>query len=256
MDAKIGAAATHMTNNFEPSFDWVREEECDTLLIYLPGFTKEQLRVQLTRTRILKISGARPLGDNKWSSFHKDFDVSENCDTNKITAKFEEGILYVRQPKVIVPAGDKEAKKIPPPPEKTTTPPQISQLPAPAVAEHSPPPPKVDQRQETAATPHEDFPEKSDRDNKDNVIKPANDGERSRSENASAKKDERKYAPEKNGKHGKIISGNNVGAEVVSPAAKLKKVRERSMMVMAVLFAFAFGMIVSNLGWFTRKTDN
>ncbi|KAK4407530.1 hypothetical protein Sango_0334000 [Sesamum angolense] len=113
MDASTGAAAP-ATNSFEPTSDLIHEEECDTLLLYLPGFTKEQLRVQLTRSGILKISGIRPVGDNKWSSFQKDFPVSANCDTNKITAKFEGGILYLRQPKLIVPA-DKEDTKTPPP---------------------------------------------------------------------------------------------------------------------------------------------
>ncbi|KAL0370977.1 UNVERIFIED_CONTAM: hypothetical protein Sangu_0415800 [Sesamum angustifolium] len=94
MDASTGAAAP-ATNSFEPTSDLIHEEECDTLLLYLPGFTKEQLRVQLTRSGILKISGIRPVGDNKWSSFEKDFPVSANCDTNKITAKFEGGILYL-----------------------------------------------------------------------------------------------------------------------------------------------------------------
>ncbi|KAL0419433.1 UNVERIFIED_CONTAM: hypothetical protein Sradi_1356800 [Sesamum radiatum] len=120
MDASTGAAAP-ATNSFEPTSDLIHEEECDTLLLYLPGFTKEQLRVQLTRSGILKISGIRPVGDNKWSSFQKDFPVSANCDTNKITAKFEGGILYLRQPKLIVPA-DKEDTKTPPPQPQQPTP--------------------------------------------------------------------------------------------------------------------------------------
>ncbi|KAJ0454271.1 hypothetical protein HanIR_Chr15g0738201 [Helianthus annuus] len=31
--------------DFEPSMEWVPEDDSDTLLIYLPGFAKEQLRV-------------------------------------------------------------------------------------------------------------------------------------------------------------------------------------------------------------------
>ncbi|GER40680.1 heat shock family protein [Striga asiatica] len=128
MDARRGAAAAN-TNIFEPLSDFVQEAECDTLLVYLPGFTKEQLRVQLTKSGLLKISGTRATGENKWSSFQKDFPVSANCDTTKITAKFEDGILYVRQPKLIVPDdNNKEEKKDSPsksphePPEQKTTP--------------------------------------------------------------------------------------------------------------------------------------
>ncbi|KAK6163987.1 hypothetical protein DH2020_000851 [Rehmannia glutinosa] len=137
MDAKLGAAATN-TNNFEPLSDFVQEEDCDTLLIYLPGFTKEQLRVQLTRTGVLKISGTRPLGDNKWSSFQKDFPVSANCDTNKITAKFEDGILYVRQPKLIVPAEKEEQKTRPSKTPHSRIP--ADEPPAPKLIMNKPPP--------------------------------------------------------------------------------------------------------------------
>ncbi|KAL3625730.1 hypothetical protein CASFOL_030259 [Castilleja foliolosa] len=91
--------------------DVVHEEDCDTILLHLPGFRKEQLRVHLARSGVLmKISGM--LGDNKWSLFQKDFPVPVNCDTTKITAKFEDGILYVRLPKDIV--HDKKPTQISP----------------------------------------------------------------------------------------------------------------------------------------------
>ncbi|KAL2945573.1 Inactive protein RESTRICTED TEV MOVEMENT 2 [Bienertia sinuspersici] len=90
--------------DYDPPTDLVTEEGCDTILIYLPGYRKEQLRVQLTTSRILKISGERQVGENKWKRFHKEFHVPTNCDTKEITAKFEGGILYIRQPKSITPA--------------------------------------------------------------------------------------------------------------------------------------------------------
>ncbi|KAI3450110.1 hypothetical protein Pfo_006775 [Paulownia fortunei] len=283
MDAKMGAAATHM-NSFEPSSDLVQEEECDTLLLYLPGFKKEQLRVQLTRTGVLRISGTRPLGDNKWSSFQKDFPVSANCDTNKITARFEDGTLYVRQAKLIVPA-EKEDEKIPP--LKT---PQ-SQMPA----EESPAS-KIDQEQATTqkTTPSndnikqtgvEDFPEKSVQKEEAKSMK---DKEKS-SESEGAKIDERNYIPEQTGhinndqkaaarssndKHEKV--SGNVDAELAnkgthrnaiakvddyklnagSPAAKLKMARQMMTMVLAVLLAFALGKYINNLAWFSKKAEN
>ncbi|KAH9619318.1 hypothetical protein KSS87_004053 [Heliosperma pusillum] len=90
--------------DYEPPSDLVTEEECDTLLISLPGFKKEELRVQLTTSGMLKISGERPLGDHKYRRFHKEFRLPSKCDSKKITAKFEGGILYIRQPKLITPA--------------------------------------------------------------------------------------------------------------------------------------------------------
>ncbi|XP_076900471.1 uncharacterized protein LOC143554642 [Bidens hawaiensis] len=89
--------------DFEPSMEWVPEDDSDTLLIYLPGFAKEQLRFQL-RARNLILSGERKLHENTRSRFRVEFPVSANCDLNKISAKFEGNILFVRQPKIITPA--------------------------------------------------------------------------------------------------------------------------------------------------------
>ncbi|KAM7522777.1 hypothetical protein LguiA_012679 [Lonicera macranthoides] len=99
--------------DFEPSWDWVPEEDCDTLLLYLPGFKKEQLRVQLSRTKNLIISGERQLEDNTWSRFRKQFAISNNCDLNGISARFDAGVLYVRQPKLIMPAEKQEEEEKP-----------------------------------------------------------------------------------------------------------------------------------------------
>ncbi|KAK6164021.1 hypothetical protein DH2020_000885 [Rehmannia glutinosa] len=262
MDAKLGAAATN-TNNFEPLSDFVQEEDCDTLLIYLPGFTKEQLRVQLTRTGVLKISGTRPLGDNKWSSFQKDFPVSANCDTNKITAKFEDGILYVRQPKLIVPAEKEEQKTRP------------SKTPHSRIPADEPPAPKTDHEQ--ATTPDKPVHNKEAKD------------EQKSSKSEGTKKEERNNIPEKTGninddhkatarssgdKHENVSGktdaelankGTNRNAvakvddyklDAGSPAAKLRMTRQKMTMVLAVLFAFALGMYISNMAWFSKKAEN
>lgn len=65
------------------------------------GFKKEQLRVQVTSGRNLRIFGERPLVENKWSRFRKELLTPSNYYTNKITAKFEGGILKVKHPKII-----------------------------------------------------------------------------------------------------------------------------------------------------------
>ncbi|KAJ0692134.1 putative alpha crystallin/Hsp20 domain, HSP20-like chaperone [Helianthus annuus] len=114
MESKGAPTPTRIYQDFEPSMEWVPEDDSDTLLIYLPGFAKEQLRVQL-RARNLIISGERKLHQNTWSRFSVQFPVSGNCDLNKISAKFEGNILFVRQPKLITPAAKPvEAKPITP----------------------------------------------------------------------------------------------------------------------------------------------
>ncbi|KAK3205517.1 hypothetical protein Dsin_019563 [Dipteronia sinensis] len=97
-----------------PSTGWVREPEYDTLVVYLPGFKKEQLKVQVTTLRNLRVSGERVLGNNKWSRFSLEFPIPANYDTNEITAKFEGGSLYIKHPKIIT-AEDQKAttQKVP-----------------------------------------------------------------------------------------------------------------------------------------------
>lgn len=68
------------------------------------------MRVQL-RARNLIISGERKLNQNTWSRFRVEFPVSGYCDLNKISAKFEGNILFVRQPKLITPAPKQEEPK-------------------------------------------------------------------------------------------------------------------------------------------------
>lgn len=119
----------------------------------IAGYRKEQLRVQLTTSRILKISGERPIGENKWRRFNKEFGVPSNCDTKEITAKFEGGILYIRQPKVITPQA--LPLPLPQPPQQELPPPmpqprQEVPPPMPQPQQEVPPtrPPQPQQQQE------------------------------------------------------------------------------------------------------------
>ncbi|XP_057955696.1 protein RESTRICTED TEV MOVEMENT 2-like [Malania oleifera] len=97
--------------DFEPVWELTQEKDCDTLILYLPGFRKEQIRVQLIKARLLRVSGERPLDNNKWGRFSKDFSFPSNCDTTKVAAKFDNGMLYVRQPKIITQEEQQETEK-------------------------------------------------------------------------------------------------------------------------------------------------
>ncbi|GFY98882.1 hypothetical protein Acr_13g0002830 [Actinidia rufa] len=113
MDQKLEAASGREYVDFEPNTDLAQEEDCDTLLVYLPDFKKEQLRIQLTTTRTLKITGERILADNKRIRLQKEYPVSTNYDINRITAKLEEGILYIRQPKLVTSSANQDLKEKP-----------------------------------------------------------------------------------------------------------------------------------------------
>lgn len=66
------------------------------------GFKKEQLTLELTTARTLRITGERPLDNKKWLRLQREYPVSMDCDTSRITAKFDNGILYARQPKSVL----------------------------------------------------------------------------------------------------------------------------------------------------------
>ncbi|XP_015159451.1 inactive protein RESTRICTED TEV MOVEMENT 2-like isoform X3 [Solanum tuberosum] len=87
--------------DFMPTSELVHGKDYDTLLLNLPGFKKEEVKIQLCKkTGILKINGQRPV--NKFLSFQKDIPVSKNCDKSKINARLVNGILYVKHPKLII----------------------------------------------------------------------------------------------------------------------------------------------------------
>ncbi|KAH6814264.1 hypothetical protein C2S51_023282 [Perilla frutescens var. frutescens] len=205
MDARNEAGTSIST--FEPSSDLIQEEECNTLLLYLPGFTKDQLRVQLTRTRVLKISGTRPLTNNKSSSFQKDFPVPENCDTEKITAKFEDGILYVKQPKT------KQVKEHKIQEHKPTTDHHI--------------------KQEAAVESREKI--KGDSTGKKEEIKKTHD---------HAEK-----PPRIKGAGTTDVESSDYSK--LSPAVRLKAVKQKIKNVVLLLFVFALGIYVTKLPWFS-----
>ncbi|XVE59726.1 hypothetical protein DITRI_Ditri05aG0069500 [Diplodiscus trichospermus] len=134
--------------DFEVHTEWVHEAAEDTLIAYLPGFMKEQVKVQVTTGGTLRISGVRPIGDNRYSRFSKEIPIPSNCDQDKIRANFRNGMLHVVHPKLIVPANEKqeEAKPsddfpksdqnhAPQPPRPADVPPKQSNGPEQAVQE-------------------------------------------------------------------------------------------------------------------------
>ncbi|KAB5541745.1 hypothetical protein DKX38_014719 [Salix brachista] len=87
--------------DYNPTLEWVRDAGFDTLLVYIPGFKKQELKVQVTSTRTLRIMGERSHGDNKRSRFHREIPIPLYYDADQISAKFEGGILQVKHPKKI-----------------------------------------------------------------------------------------------------------------------------------------------------------
>ncbi|KAJ6717124.1 HEAT SHOCK PROTEIN 26 [Salix koriyanagi] len=99
--------------DYNPTLEWVRDAGFDTLLVYIPGFKKQELKVQVTSTRTLRIMGERSHGDNKRSRFKREIPIPLYYDADQITAKFEGGILQVKHPKKITdPANPTETGEL------------------------------------------------------------------------------------------------------------------------------------------------
>ncbi|XP_019161560.1 PREDICTED: inactive protein RESTRICTED TEV MOVEMENT 2-like [Ipomoea nil] len=96
---------------FTPVFQRQQDEEAEKLIIYLPGFLKENIKVSTEGKTTLKVRGERLIGNNKWNRFLEEFQAPEGCNMGGIRARFENGILTITMP---IP------KKINPPPVTTT----------------------------------------------------------------------------------------------------------------------------------------
>ncbi|KAK9905393.1 hypothetical protein M0R45_000232 [Rubus argutus] len=94
--------------DFVPFCQWQKQEEYDILEIHLPGFTRQEIRVQLNNLGILTISGEQGDGNESAttttstrSRFSKEIEISRNCRADQIRAKFSRGILSIILPKKV-----------------------------------------------------------------------------------------------------------------------------------------------------------
>ncbi|XP_015059096.1 inactive protein RESTRICTED TEV MOVEMENT 2-like [Solanum pennellii] len=241
MDLK-GAASNQTYEDFVPTTELVQEQDSDTLLIHLTGFKKEQVRVQLTKTGVLKISGQRPVAESKWLRFQKDFPVSQNCDKTKISAKFENGILHVKQPKLIT-SSENKGQELP------TSDAQQQQKPA---DEPQPTPQRKDEQQkkdEKTPTPTEELPKHQDT----NADKPKMEEPNTKEANDLPEK----TPAERTGASSTVEDGNKpsyackldkdayTGTATVL-AEKLKMPRKLMNMTLIALLVLGIGLYISN----------
>ncbi|CAL5190358.1 unnamed protein product [Lathyrus oleraceus] len=115
---KSQSAPERVYKDLQPYFDWTEDEASSTLVLMLPGFTKEQLRVQVTSNGVLRINCERQGIENIWHRFGKEFPIPPYCDTKNVDAKFEGGVLSVKFPKLITPENKPQQQ------ETMTNPPQ------------------------------------------------------------------------------------------------------------------------------------
>ncbi|KAD5803180.1 hypothetical protein R6Q59_024563 [Mikania micrantha] len=89
-------------DDIEPLCTWQQEDSQDVLVIHLPEFKKEQLRIQINNAGLMKISGEKITDDKKRIRFLKEVKVTKDYDSNNIHAKFSQGCLRITLPKKII----------------------------------------------------------------------------------------------------------------------------------------------------------
>ncbi|XP_010423521.1 PREDICTED: protein RESTRICTED TEV MOVEMENT 2-like [Camelina sativa] len=83
-----------------PKSEWKDEPEATILTIDLPGFAKEQVKVTYVHTtKMIRVTGERPLADRRWSRFNEVFTVPQNCLVDKIHGSFKNNVLTITLPK-------------------------------------------------------------------------------------------------------------------------------------------------------------
>ncbi|KAL4560627.1 hypothetical protein LXL04_032780 [Taraxacum kok-saghyz] len=119
MDSKVGGTQLQKLfsyDEFEPMCTWQREDDQDVLVLHLPEFKKDQLRIQISNTGILKITGENVIDGKRRNRFLKEIKVTKDYDSNNIHAKFSQGRLRVTMPKKVQT----------PPPIESPSPPVMS----------------------------------------------------------------------------------------------------------------------------------
>ncbi|KAG9154725.1 hypothetical protein Leryth_014220 [Lithospermum erythrorhizon] len=84
-----------------PSSGWTEDSDCHCLLIDLPGFKKEEVKLQVDNNGHVIVSGERKVNPNKSIRFRQSYDIPENSSIDETGGKFEDEILYVLIPKKV-----------------------------------------------------------------------------------------------------------------------------------------------------------
>ncbi|WOG99546.1 hypothetical protein DCAR_0518899 [Daucus carota subsp. sativus] len=103
-------STTAMLEELVPPSGWSQDSDSHYLVLDLPGFKKEEVRLQVNNRGEIITSGERQtVGDRLIIRFSQTFKIPENSITEKITGKFEGEVLYVTVPKL---KKDKDIAKI------------------------------------------------------------------------------------------------------------------------------------------------
>ncbi|KAJ0536400.1 putative alpha crystallin/Hsp20 domain, HSP20-like chaperone [Helianthus annuus] len=84
---------------FVPPSAWTDDSTC--LLVDLPGFKRQELKLQVDNQTHLVVNGERQVRENKYKRFEQRFELPKNVDTEKITGELDGEILFISVPKKV-----------------------------------------------------------------------------------------------------------------------------------------------------------
>ncbi|KAK3226375.1 hypothetical protein Dsin_006237 [Dipteronia sinensis] len=91
-----------IVQDFVPSSGWTEDSNGHYLLVDLPDFKKEEVRLQVDTSGRVTISGERLTSDNRYIlRFQKTLTLPSDSDINRLLGKFDGGILNVTLPKLV-----------------------------------------------------------------------------------------------------------------------------------------------------------
>ncbi|WMV21482.1 hypothetical protein MTR67_014867 [Solanum verrucosum] len=95
----LTSSANSVYEDIEPSSGWIEDAENHYLLIDLPGFKREEVKLQVDTFDNIKVSGERKVGEYKFIRFQKSMKAPEKSKSEDTSARLEDGILFVIIPK-------------------------------------------------------------------------------------------------------------------------------------------------------------
>ncbi|XP_012567617.1 uncharacterized protein [Cicer arietinum] len=98
----------------EPRSETKETPQTYLLHVYLPGFTKDRIKITLLdSSRMVKITGERPIQGNKWRRFDQTYPVPENSEAETLEANFEQGTLILKIQKKLISQSQQQVEQSP-----------------------------------------------------------------------------------------------------------------------------------------------
>ncbi|KAK4735309.1 hypothetical protein R3W88_009570 [Solanum pinnatisectum] len=92
---------TSVYEDIEPSSSWIEDTQNHYLLIDLPGFKREEVKLQVDIFGNIMVSGERKVREYKSIRFQKSWKAPEKSKSEDTSVRLEDGILYVIIPKEV-----------------------------------------------------------------------------------------------------------------------------------------------------------